>query len=165
MDGIKILKEKEILPAKESAHNTPDKAPSPERSIEQPKPTVEQSMDEGGSSAEVANPSSSIAPIDSVIEAELEIRREKIEQVMSAGLTEAYTNMDPTSRNKFKLAGEQTAREINRLLSESRVRVSTIINLIKNWLKLIPGVNKFFLEQEAKIKTDAILQLKKGGEQ
>jgi len=29
-----------------------------------------------------------------------------------------------------------------------------------NWLKLIPGVNKFFLEQEAKIKTDEVLKLK-----
>jgi hypothetical protein len=29
------------------------------------------------------------------------------------------------------------------------------------WLKLLPGVNRFFLEQEAKIKTDRIIHLKK----
>jgi len=29
-----------------------------------------------------------------------------------------------------------------------------------DWLKILPGVNKFFLEQEAKIKTDKILALK-----
>ena len=34
-----------------------------------------------------------------------------------------------------------------------------ILKLIRSWLKLIPGVNKFFLEQEAKIKTDKIVDL------
>lgn len=164
MDGIKILKEQEILVPKESVQGV-EKTPSPERVFEQPKTLSEQMPTEGGSSDELVNTGSSIAPIDSVIEEALEIRREKIEQVMSAGLAEVYAGMDQASRQKFKVVGEQTAREINRLLSESRVKVNTIINLIKNWLKLIPGVNKFFLEQEAKIKTDAILQLKKGGEQ
>jgi hypothetical protein len=35
--------------------------------------------------------------------------------------------------------------------------VKKILALIRDWLKLIPGVNRFFLEQEAKIKTDKIL--------
>ena len=36
-----------------------------------------------------------------------------------------------------------------------------IIDVIKKWLSIIPGINKFFLEQEAKIKTDKIMELKK----
>jgi len=32
--------------------------------------------------------------------------------------------------------------------------------LIKKWLLLIPGVNKYFLEQEAKIKADEIVKMK-----
>jgi hypothetical protein len=33
------------------------------------------------------------------------------------------------------------------------------LKLIREWLLIIPGVNKYFLEQEAKIKTDKIQQL------
>jgi hypothetical protein len=37
------------------------------------------------------------------------------------------------------------------------VSTKKIFVLIRAWLKIIPGVNRFFLEQEAKIKTDKIL--------
>ena len=42
-----------------------------------------------------------------------------------------------------------------------RVKVKRVLELIYEWLKTIPGVNKFFLEQEAKIKTDEIMELEK----
>ena len=31
------------------------------------------------------------------------------------------------------------------------------MSLIREWLKVIPGINKFFLEQTVKIKTDKII--------
>lgn len=96
---------------------------------------------------------------------QLEIRRKQIEDIMSGNLVEVYKAMSTDKQMQFKAAGEKTARDINQLLGETRVKVKKIINLIKDWLKLIPGVNKFFLEKEAKIKTDAIIQLTKGGEQ
>ena len=61
----------------------------------------------------------------------------------------------------FKKAGEETVAQIDVLLSETKLRINKIIDLIKKWLKMIPGVNKFFLEQEAKIKTDKIIKIKK----
>ena len=39
-----------------------------------------------------------------------------------------------------------------------KVKVRDVVHLIREWLLVIPGVNAFFLEQEAKIKTDRILQ-------
>jgi hypothetical protein len=35
------------------------------------------------------------------------------------------------------------------------------VEIIRNWLKLIPRVNKYFLEQESKIKTDRIITLQR----
>ena len=92
-------------------------------------------------------------------------QQQAVEKVMSTGLEKFYLAMDPVKQQQFRQAGESTARQVAELLSQSKIKVDKIINLIKAWLRLIPGVNKFFLEQEAKIKTDAILQLKKGGEQ
>jgi hypothetical protein len=58
------------------------------------------------------------------------------------------------------LAGEETVEKINSLLDKTKIKIGKIINLIKKWLKIIPGINQFFLEQEAKIKTDKIINLK-----
>ena len=38
-------------------------------------------------------------------------------------------------------------------------KAKKIFQLILEWLKLLPGINRFFLEQEAKIKTDRIIHL------
>jgi hypothetical protein len=45
-------------------------------------------------------------------------------------------------------------------LGQTKIKVNKIIDLIRRWLKLIPGINKFFLEQEVKIKADKIIRLK-----
>ena len=45
-------------------------------------------------------------------------------------------------------------------MDKAKLKVKKVVNLIKKWLTMIPGVNKFFLEQEAKIKTDEIVKLK-----
>ena len=84
----------------------------------------------------------------------------EIEQALSSDLEEVYFQMPPETQTVFKKKGEQTAREVKTLLEKTKVNVRKIAKLIMNWLKLIPGVNKFFLEQEAKIKTDEVLKLK-----
>lgn len=69
--------------------------------------------------------------------------------------------MSPNKREEFRVKGEETTKKINELLGQTKIKVKKIINLIKAWLKIIPGVNKFFLEQETKLKTDKILKIKK----
>ncbi len=86
-------------------------------------------------------------------------REKQIENILESGLEEIYLRMSPEKQQKFKAVGEQTAQEINKLLDSAKVKVKQIIDLIKKWLSLIPGVNKFFLEQEAKIKADKIMEL------
>jgi len=83
----------------------------------------------------------------------------QIEQVMQDGLVDAYKELTPVQQQEFKIKGEKTAREIRELLKRSRVKIKTIFKLLVEWLKLLPGVNRFFIEQEAKIKADKILSL------
>lgn len=84
----------------------------------------------------------------------------KIEKIMEEDLQDAYQRLSPVARVEFKLKGERTAAKIRELMSSTRAKVKKILRLIYEWLKMLPGVNRFFLEQEAKIKTDKIIALK-----
>ena len=88
-------------------------------------------------------------------------RAQEIDKVLSDGLHDIFLKMNNQEQVAFKKAGEETVAQIDVLLSETKLRINKIIDLIKKWLKMIPGVNKFFLEQEAKIKTDKIIKIKK----
>ena len=85
----------------------------------------------------------------------------EVEKVMEEGLKDAFKEMTPIQQQEFKIRGEETALQIRDLLRAAHIQVKKIFRLIASWLKMIPGINRFFLEQEAKIKTDKILALKK----
>lgn len=84
----------------------------------------------------------------------------KIEKIMEEGLNDSYQRLSPVAKQEFKLKGEQAASQIRELLKSTHVKVKKILRLILDWLRILPGVNHFFLEQEAKIKTDKIIALK-----
>lgn len=84
----------------------------------------------------------------------------QVENILEEDLEDIYFNLDEAHQKVFKEEGEKTARQITSLIEKAKATVKTILSLIKRWLLLIPGVNKFFVEQEAKIKTDKILALK-----
>lgn len=87
-------------------------------------------------------------------------RKEQIEKILEKDLEDIYLNMSSEKQKEFKIAGEKTTEEINNLLDKAKIKIRKIISLIKEWLSIIPGINKFFLEQEAKIKADAIIKIK-----
>jgi hypothetical protein len=89
------------------------------------------------------------------------IRQKQIDAILSEGLNDIFLSMDTKQQKIFKEEGEKTTVKINLLLNSAKVKLKNIIDLIKNWLKLIPKVNPYFLEQEAKIKADKIIKLKK----
>ncbi len=82
---------------------------------------------------------------------------EEIEDILEEDLKELYLAMPPQAQAEFRAKGEQTRSKIRELVRAARVNAKKIFQLIRDWLKMIPGVNRFFLEQEAKIKTDKIL--------
>ncbi len=79
---------------------------------------------------------------------------------MEDGLNDSYQRLSPVAKQEFKLKGERAASQIRELLKSTHVKVKKILRLILDWLRMLPGVNHFFLEQEAKIKTDKIIALK-----
>ncbi|MFA5754241.1 MAG: hypothetical protein WC905_02735 [Patescibacteria group bacterium] len=90
----------------------------------------------------------------------LQQRAIAIDDILAEGLNDVFLKMPPAAQAEFKKKGEETVVKINGLLSQARVKVNKIIDLIRRWLKLIPGVNRFFLEQEAKIKADKIFKIR-----
>ncbi|MEK7213198.1 MAG: hypothetical protein AAB678_02050 [Patescibacteria group bacterium] len=130
------IKEGEAEPIKEPAEATPVAQETPQKRVPPPRRAI---------------------PLPAVRD-ELEVR---IEKIMEDGLTDAYSRLSPIARQEFKLRGEQTANKIHELLQATKVKVKKIFQLLLEWLKMLPGVNHFFLEQEAKIKTDRIIALQK----
>ncbi|MFA6322633.1 MAG: hypothetical protein WCX71_04120 [Candidatus Buchananbacteria bacterium] len=84
-----------------------------------------------------------------------------IEDILSEDLRDVYFKMDPPLQQKFKTEGENISAKIEVLLKETKVKTHKIFKLIFGWLKLIPGVNKFFINQEAKLKAEKIIKLNK----
>lgn len=87
--------------------------------------------------------------------------RKEIESLLSNGLQDIYLAMTPQQREQFRVKGEQTATAIEELVTQFKASARKVIQLIRIWLNTIPGVNKYFLEQESKIKTDEIMKYQK----
>lgn len=84
----------------------------------------------------------------------------QIEHIMEDGLKDAFLSMTPVQQQEFKIKGEETAILIRESLQSTKVKVKKIIFLLVDWLRLIPGINVFFVEQEAKIKADKLIALR-----
>lgn len=84
----------------------------------------------------------------------------QVEKILEDGLADAYKELTPLQQQELKIQGEKTAIEIRKLLKGTHVKIKKIFLLIVEWLKILPGVNRFFIEQEAKIKADKIVALK-----
>jgi hypothetical protein len=83
----------------------------------------------------------------------------QIEHILQDGLMGVYQQLDDKGKEKMKLGGEKAANKIDQLIKSTKITAKKVLDIIRNWLKSIPGVNKHFFEQEAKIKTDQILAM------
>lgn len=83
----------------------------------------------------------------------------KVERVLEDNLSDIYFELPEPARAAFKAEGEKTASMIRTLIDTSKITAKTVLDLVRKWLKLIPHVNKYFLQQESKIKTDRIMAM------
>jgi hypothetical protein len=83
----------------------------------------------------------------------------QIEHILQEDLMSVYQQLDPKHQAKMKLEGEKAASKIDQLIRSTKVTAKKVLDIIRNWLKSIPGMNKHYFEQEAKIKTDKILAM------
>ena len=88
-----------------------------------------------------------------------------IENILSEDIYDIYAQLSAIKQQAFKKKGEETAVKIKNILKQTSVKIHEVFELIKEWLKTLPKISIYFLEQEAKIKTDKVLQLKKEGQE
>lgn len=147
-----LEKSTEQIPAPEQPAAEPEKPEAPVR-FEQPKFPQDKELKTGAPKTVF---SAQTLPL--IVSEKIHLK--DIEEILSDDLEEIYSQLPPAKQQELKDAGEETARKIKILLERAKVKVKKIAKLIWRWLKIIPGVNKFFLEKESKIKTDEILKLK-----
>lgn len=83
----------------------------------------------------------------------------EVEKVLEEGLGNFYAQLPTTAKQKFKDKGEQASNEIAAMVRGLKLNFKRALRLIRDWLLTIPKVNRFFLEQEAKIKVDKLNEL------
>ncbi len=88
-----------------------------------------------------------------------DVLTQEIEDVLAEDLGDIYKNLPPEKQKKFKEEGEKTATRIKQMIETGKLHGRKLVQLIIHWLKLIPGVNTFFLEQESKIKADKLIEI------
>ncbi|MBU1629885.1 hypothetical protein KKD88_02295 [Patescibacteria group bacterium] len=81
-----------------------------------------------------------------------------IEKIMENDLGGLYAELPENAKPLFRKKGEEAAEEISGMVRNFKLKVSRILRLMRDWLLTIPKINRFFLEQEAKIKTDEIVE-------
>lgn len=163
-----------VMPPAEMRRQTPEVAPATPPSPEQPQqevapnpesrpPSIEKEgsfLDETieGLKAKLRKPKKQKKQQIPQVRDEVTV---KVETIMEEGLKDAFMEMTPIQQQEFKLKGEETAAQIRQLLRATKVKVRSVFQLLVEWLRLLPGVNRFFIEQEAKIKADKIIALSK----
>lgn len=85
----------------------------------------------------------------------------EVEQILEEGLGDAFRALTPVQQQEFKIKGEEVAYGIRSMFSRPKLKIRSLFSLILEWLKMLPGINRFFLQQEAKIKVDKIVALHK----
>ncbi|MBI4449686.1 hypothetical protein HY634_01385 [Candidatus Uhrbacteria bacterium] len=85
--------------------------------------------------------------------------REDIEEALSDGLRVAYAALTPQQQATFREHAERLAAMIEAMMTSGTLDIKRVHDGLVAWLKLNPKANIFFLMQEAKVKTDAILAL------
>lgn len=129
---------------------------SPEQAAEKAKATAS----EGQKTAETTEAVTAATPsaLPTTAEAVDEVL-EEVEEILEEDLAEVYQQLPADKKGEFKVAGEKTAGLISQMIHQTKLKTNKALILIVKWLKIIPGVNKFFLQQEAKIKTDKLVFL------
>lgn len=158
------------------AKKTVERKPEAEKVVQQPEVKVEEVVKEQTKelknegteerkseeklqqAVEQAQPGVSLAQDEPTTPVKDRLTKE-VEEILEDDLDEMYDKLPPDKQQEFKEKGEETAGMIKQMLGTTKVKSRKIVHWIKDWLKMIPGINKFFLEQEAKIKTDKLLML------
>lgn len=155
-----------VLPSSEIPNLTPDQvAPTVEQPPISPEQSAAETAFEKYKQVDEDHPEESPYVIKQAKPTKADIQQamvksqqlQDIENLMTKDLGEVYQRLSPEDQQKFKAKGEEVAQEIDSLMQRAKLTAKRVLHLIRSWLKFLPGVNKFFLEQEAKIKAEEIV--------
>lgn len=162
MNKFKESKE-DFLPSPESVDGNISFSPELEKSADLNKETPEVSQEAKAPDTAESQKFKTPAPSQNSAAPVASLKSEKlvhIESVLEEDLRDVYFKMDEENKKKFKEMGELTAVKIEEALVKEKNPAKKIFKLIVEWLKIVPGLSKFFIKQEAKIKTDKIINQK-----
>ena len=83
--------------------------------------------------------------------------RKQVEIILQNDLKDIFQLMNDSEKEAFKQEGIKVSTKIEEMIETLKIKARVVLNLVKNWLSMIPSVNKYFLEQESKLKTDEIM--------
>ena len=87
-----------------------------------------------------------------------------VENILSENVNKLYSQLSEAKKIAFRKRGEEVVIKIKTILKGTKIRANEIFELIKGWLIMLPKISTYFLDQEAKIKTDKVLEMKKKGQ-
>lgn len=161
----------DLFPNREAGTRTPETVQQPERRFEvpvivekkqeqefQPERTPQEESEYARKTAPV--PVQHDMPQPTVALGQKSEQVIAIEKILEDHIADLYVRIPDKDKPAFRSKGEEVAQKIDSLLKQAKVQAKKIFDLILSWLKMVPGVNKFFIEQEAAIKTDSLIALK-----
>ena len=163
------------MPEEEAKHATPEVRPDVQDAVLEQEQAVEDregvekgreepeqgeasspDRDETPEPVQLKVPAAPAAPSTAPVEKDPILK--DIENLLADDLTDLFLALPDDKKWEFKQKGEETANKINEMIHGGKLKIKKIFDLIRDWLKMVPGVNKYFLEQEAKIKADKVMQ-------
>ncbi len=129
-----------------------------EQLAEQEETFLEQPSGGSGSTVATTSPQTAVSTGVPVVKDEVTLA---VEKILERDLGEYVQALPEDQRARFQKKGQEVADEIAKMVRELHLQVKRVLTLIRDWLLTLPGMNKFFLEQEAKIKTDQMLELER----
>lgn len=154
LDPKKIEHSKNISPApnaETSSRVVPEKMPQIRETVSEPSPSIERGKFKGKQTQTSTEPQATVMSKSQMLQ--------EIEGVLAEGLEDVYQQMTPEQQVIFRTKGEEIASLLEKYIRQCTARARQVLQYIRGWLALIPGVNELFLEQESKIKTDRLLAL------
>ncbi|MEK7632622.1 MAG: hypothetical protein AAB473_02415 [Patescibacteria group bacterium] len=88
-----------------------------------------------------------------------------VEEILSDGLGDTYKALPKDRQLVFRQKGEEIANKITDMIIFGKAKAKEVWKLVMEWLGSLPGINKYFLEQEMKIKTDRVMMFAESAHQ
>jgi len=85
--------------------------------------------------------------------------RRELEVVLAEDVFDFMKQTSPAQQVEIRRRGREVLDQVETMIKQTKVNIRKVIHLILAWLKLLPITNKYFLEQEAKIKAEKMLRI------